>query len=243
MNNNEILSILTKYALTKNQIEEVEKFNKEQLNSFLSLVSNSEIKYIDTVINIIKKSKTMDQKQLAVLNKARTEEISSAFASFLADNKCALSEDNKIRLIDYANNVKNAYIGLAAVKIVWQLAEAGATRINEDKYVELGSIMSNFSRVEDLTYVKDFLYTLYPKACYRQTIDQEVLENENIEKDVISLMAKCPVEKMPYVHKMLSSFMTGTIITPANYKRFIDTLEKAISFVIIFFSFSISFPI
>lgn len=219
--------ILEKFSLTSSQIKKIETFDEKQLTNFINAISKSDITYMDSVIRVIEKRKEISPEQLALLNKSVTSDVANTFAEFIVQKKCSMSDENKIDLMNYVNSVEYTDIGIEAMKIIWQMAESGVTRTDEKKHVILGRIMSNCSDIEQLSYIKDFLYTLYPKACYRETIDKEVIENHNIESDIISIMTQCPIEKAPYLHKVLSGLMHSTIITKDNYEKFINTLDNA----------------
>lgn len=229
MNNQDILRILEEYNLTIEQIQTLESFEYNQITSLLNLIFNKKIKYLDAATVIIRNKMNISEKQLAVLNKAPNASVACVLAKFFADKKCALSNDNKIALAEYIVSIKDKDSAIGALNIIWQLAGAGITRTNEEKYVDLGKTMANFSKADDLVYVKDFLYTIYPKAYYRQLIGEDILENKNIEKDIIELMSNCPSERMAYVHNLLAGLMTSTKITSNNYDRFINTINKAIN--------------
>ena len=100
MKNKEIMKILEEYNLTRDQIQALEKFDRNQTVSFLNLISKNKIKYLDAAIIIIAKNNAITEKQLAILNKAPSDSIANVLAKFFADKKCDLSQANKISLAE-----------------------------------------------------------------------------------------------------------------------------------------------
>lgn len=219
--------ILEKYNLTGEQIKKIERFDEEQLTNFLKTITSSDITYMDSIIKVIEKRKEISPEQLELLNNSVTSDVANTFADFINQTKCSMSDESKLELMNYVNGIEYTEIGIEAMKIIWQMAEAGVTRTDEKKHVILGRIMANCSDLEKLTYIKDFLYTLYPTASFRETIDKEVLDEHNVESDIISIMTQCPIEKAPYLFKVLSGLMHSTRINNDNYDRFINTLDTA----------------